>query len=135
MIVDTNNGIYNWVRKHLPEVNGYPDLCYGWKDKNMVCGVVVEKRDDDAHVSVFAKSPRWCTKKNLTLMADSCYKILKAKKICCLTSEANTRVNKFLDGLGLNRDGKQIISGKEWLAWSLLPEMLKEQKWYKGRNG
>lgn len=132
---DNTGKIYNWVVSSLNNGECYPnDLTLGiFSDNILIGGVIYSVIDKDVYLSIYTTTPKWSSRKILTVLFDIPFNIFKAKKVMCLTSVKNDRINKLLKGLGLTQERKSTDRKEKTkgLVFSITKDKLNKQRWYK----
>lgn len=132
---DNTGKIYDWVVGSLDNGEHYPnDLTLGvFNDNILIAGIIYSVVDEDVFLSIYSTSPRWCSKKTLSLLFYIPFDMFSAKKVKCAVSNKNVRINKLLNGLGFIKDDGRAkrVDGSHLVIYSIDNKMLKNKEWFK----
>ncbi len=133
---DKDGSVFNWVVKNLKNGELYRnDLTIGIRcDNRLICGIIYTVEDKITYLSIFATSPKWCNRTNLSRIFELPFKVFKSKIVKCLTSHKNKRINKLLWGLKLTEEGHLRFAranGTHLKVFSVTEYELKKKRWYK----
>lgn len=132
---DKTGEIYNWVVSSLNNGECYPnDLTLGlFSDNILIGGVIYSKIDDDVFLSIYTTSPKWCSRKVLSVLFDIPFSIFNAEKAKCAVSIDNKSINKLLKGLGLHEEHlkRARYDGSLGKLFSIDKNNLINKRWYK----
>ncbi|QDP49732.1 MAG: hypothetical protein Unbinned6284contig1004_1 [Prokaryotic dsDNA virus sp.] len=132
---DDTGKIYNWVVSSLDNGEEYPnDLTLGLLHGNIIIGgVIYSKVNEDVFLSIYTTSPKWCSKKTLSILFDIPFSIFDAKKAKCAVSKDNKSINKLLKGLGLQQEHlkRARADGSLGKLFSIDKNNLIKKRWFK----
>lgn len=131
---DKTGKIYNWVVSSLDNGEDYPnDLTLGLIHDNIIVGgVIYSKVDEDVFLSIYTTSPKWCSKKTLSILFDIPFSIFNADKAKCAVSINNKPINKLLKGLGLHEEHlkRARCDGSLGKLFSIDKDNLINKRWF-----
>jgi hypothetical protein len=132
---DETGDVYDWVMQNLKTGERMINtLTLGISNNNLCAGVVYSMERDNCYMTIYASSPKWCSRETLTLLFNIPFIELGAKIIRFMTSARNDRINKFLRGIGAKEEGRLRLAradGSDAMAFSIIYDELKRQRWYK----
>lgn len=131
---DSDNTVYNWVSQNLLDESSYikNDLTLAIKiNQTIVAGVIFSFLGNVCYLSIYASSPLWCNRQNLSKIFDIA--LAKAKIVKCCVSHKNIKINRLLLGLNLHREGLLRFArqnGSHEIVYSITKAELRKKRWY-----
>ena len=129
---DENNEVFNWVVNNLKNGEDYKnDLTIAITLDNLViAGVIYSLQNGICYLSIYSTSPKWAS--HLSKIFEIALNFSPIVK--CLTSSKNKKINKFLQGIGMVKEGVlrfERADGTHSVVWSLTEKELKKKRWFK----
>lgn len=132
---DNTGDIYNWVVSSLDNDELYPnDLTLGiFNDNILIAGIIYSVIDKEVFLSIYSTTPKWCSRKTLSILFDIPFSILSAELVKCAVSNKNVKINKLLKGLGFIKDDGRAKrkDGSHLVIYSIDNKMLNNKEWFK----
>lgn len=135
MFKDDTGVVYNWVVNNLNNGESYPNnLTVGIiHDNIIIAGIIYSKVEDECFMSIYAESPRWCSRKTLSTLFITPFEVFNSKIVKCATSQDNKRINKFLKGLGFDKEETNDArsDGSRLILYSIDRDELYKKRWFR----
>ena len=104
-------------------------------NNELIAGIIYTYVNKICYLSLYAKSPKWCSRLILSrLFLIPFIKFKDCKIVKCGTSHNNKRINKLLRGLNLREEGYIRFArddGSHEIIFSMTEKELKNKRWFK----
>lgn len=125
---DASGFVGQWIADRGGVIIPDGAMAYGFMNKegDLVAGLAFHDfKGDVGAVTIYAESPRWCTREHLAEMFGYVYDKMNMKYLYVTTPSKNERALKLANGVGFKKDGvlrKCGVDGDDLILSGMLRE-------------
>lgn len=109
LLLNADKIVWDFVKERLPYLNDRDYTTIGiLRNGKIIAGCVYHRYYPDfgdIEMSIAADTPLWSTKFNILALLDYPFNQLKCHRVTALTQGRNTRIRRFLEGIGFKQEG------------------------------